>query len=298
MARRPARPGGLVRVGLLAGLLLPLVLAVGLGPAAAARKPAATPPPGARAMWVWTRPAVSTLVSFASSHGVHALFVSVPADLPHATDLAWVRTLAGQASSAGIRLYALGSDTGWIDDPQAAVTWERAALSTGYFAGVHLDIEPWLHADWGTANQSALLGRYLDLLDQVNAATTLPVELDISFWLHTVTAPDGSALDVAVMSRVDAVTVMSYRNTATGADSITGIGAQALATAAAAGIPARLAVETNYLGSDAVSRKQTFSGLRASALTSAMAAVDGAEVGAPAYNGVSVEDYNGWKALK
>lgn len=297
MSRSSTRLGALARVGLLAGLLLPLVLATGLGPASAARR-TTTPAPAARAMWVWTRPAVSTLVSFASSHGVRALFVSVPADLPHATDLAWVRTLAGQASTAGIRLYALGSDTGWIDDPQAAVAWETAALSTGYFAGVHLDVEPWLHADWGTPNQPALLGRYLDLLDQVNAASTLPVELDISFWLHTLAAPDGSPLDVAVMSRVDAVTVMSYRSTATGPDSITDIGAHALATAAAAGIPARLAVETNYLGSDAASRKQTFSGMRASALTSAMAAVDAAEVGAPAYAGISVEDYNGWKVLK
>ena len=48
---------------------------------------------------------------------------------------------------------------------------------------------------------------------------------------------------------------MSYRDTATGPDSISGLGATALAAAAAAGKPARLAVETNDLGSTPVDHR-------------------------------------------
>ena len=142
-----------------------------------------------------------------------------------------------------------------------------------------------------------MLGRYLDLLDRLEAATPLRVEADIAFWLDQVTVA-GERLDEAVLARVDAVTVMSYRNTVTGPDSITGIGAAALAAAARAGKPARLAVETNYLGSDPVSRKQTFHGFTQSQLAAALAAVDGAEAGSSAYAGMAVHDRAGWEALK
>ena len=64
-------------------------------------------------------------------------------------------------------MHALGSETSWIDDVPAALRWQSAALGTGLFDGVHLDVEPWLHADWGGAGQPAMLDRYLDLLDRL-----------------------------------------------------------------------------------------------------------------------------------
>ncbi len=148
------------------------------------------------------------------------LFVSVPADLPTSGQLTWFRTLRTQTTAAGIRVHALGSETSWIDDVPAALRWQSAALGTGLFDGVHLDVEPWLHAAWGGAGQAAMLGRYLDLLDRLEAATPLRVEADIAFWLDQVTVAEGR-LDEAVLARVDAVTVMSYRTTVTGPDSIT-----------------------------------------------------------------------------
>lgn len=259
--------------------------------------PASAAPAPQRAMWVWDRPQVTTLVSFAGSKGVQDLFVAVPGDLPTFGQLIWFRTLRTQTAAAGIRVHALGSATEWIDDVPAALRWESAALGTGLFDGVHLDVEPWLHPAWGGTGQAAMLGRYLDLLDQVEGATALPVEADIAFWLDQVTVPEGR-LDEAVLARVDAVTVMSYRNTVTGPDSITGIGATALDAASRAGKPARLAVETHYLGADAVARKQTFYGFTQTQLATALAAVDSAEAGSPSYAGTAVHDRAGWEALR
>jgi hypothetical protein len=259
--------------------------------------PASAAPPPQRAMWVWDRPQVKTLVSFAGSKGVQDLFVAVPVDLPTSGQLSWFRTLRTQTAAAGIRVHALGSTTEWIDDVPAALRWESAALGTGLFDGVHLDVEPWLHPAWGGTGQAAMLGRYLDLLDRVEGATALPVEADIAFWLDQVTVPEGR-LDEAVLARVDAVTVMSYRNTVTGPDSITGTGAAALDAAARAGKPARLAVETHDLGADAVARKQTFYGSTQAQLTAALAAVDSAEAGSPSYAGTAVQDRAGWEALR
>ena len=76
------------------------------------------------------------------------------------------------------------------------------------------------------------------------------------------------------MTVLDAVTVLSYRNTVTGPDSITDVAASALASADTAGIPCRLAVETQDLGPDPVARKQTFHGLGKAALDHALGEVD------------------------
>ena len=167
-------------------LALLTVLVCSLGSAATA-----APTTPQRAMWVWDRPQVKALVAFATKNGVQDLFVSVPADLPASGQLTWFRTLRTQTTAAGIRVHALGSETSWIDDVPAALRWQSAALGTGLFDGVHLDVEPWLHAAWGGAGQAAMLGRYLDLLDQLEAATPLRVEADIAFWLDEVAVPEG-----------------------------------------------------------------------------------------------------------
>ncbi len=247
---------------------------------------------GPRAMWVWDQPAVTTLVDFATANGVRELFVHVPTS----PDLAWFAALRTRTRAAGIKVQALAAETWWIDSPDAAVAWEQQVRTSNLFDGVHLDIEPWLHPDWHV-DRPALIARYLHLLETVSASS-LPVELDISFWLHEIAAPDGGRLDQAVLNRVDAVTVMSYRDTATGPDSITALGATALAAAAAVGKPARLAVETNYLGSTAVDQKQTFYGERRSRLSRVLDEVDAAEAGTTSYAGVAVHDRRGWAAMK
>lgn len=254
-------------------------------------------PAGPRATWVWGRPSTSTLVSFATGQGVRDLFVSVPWRVTsQPTEMAWLRDLRTRATAAGIRLHALGSETGWVDDHTSALTWQREALSTGLFDGVHLDVEPWLHADWA-GDRTALLRRYLGLLAALAGDTTARVEADISFWLDQ-HAVDGQRVDEAVLARVDAVTVMTYRDTATGEDSISALGEAALAAADRAGKPARLAVETNHLGTDPVSEKQTFAGATRAVLTSAMAAVDAAVRHHPSYAGIAVHDVTGWQALR
>jgi len=139
---------------------------------------------------------------------------------------------------------------------------------------------------------------YLEVLRQLQAVSILPLEADVAFWLETVATSDGRPLDDAVATLVDALTVMSYRTTATGPDSITAVGAHALATGAAHGVPVRLAVETHDLRPDPDWRKQTFFGQRRSTVAVVMAAVDRATAGSTAYRGIAVEDHAGWVALK
>ena len=177
------------------------------------------------------------------------------------------------------------------------MAWADAALSTGLYSGVHVDIEPWQRADWST-DQARVVAGYLDTYDRLQAATALPLEADVPFWLWTLSTADGTAVDAAVLARVDKVTVMSYRDTVTGADSITDVAARTRAAGVATGKPVRLAVETNNLGSDPVSAKQTFYGGTEAAVNTALDQVDAAESGVGSYAGMAVHDYTGYSALR
>ena len=250
-----------------------------------------------RAVWVWDRAPAANLIRFAQSHAVQDLFLAVPDNLPSSEALPWVRAVVDAARPSSIRPHALGGDPGWIDDPAKAVNWQRAALSTGLFVGSHVDLEAWRHPGWET-DRAATVTKYLLTLDVLAAVATVPLEADITFWLHTVLTPNGQPLDAAVLACVDRVTVMSFRNTVTGPDGITEIAAPTLAAARAAGRPVRLAVETSYLGDDPVSRKQTFYGQTSEAMFAAMARVDKVEAPNPSYAGISVQHCAAWAAMR
>src|SRR5689334_14874468 len=106
-------------------------MAVSTPASSAARAERAAAPD--RATWVWNRPDPATLVSFLTSHSVDDVFVSTPGDLASSSDLGWFQRLRTRTRSAGIRMYALGAETSWIDDVPAALAWQRQALATGLF---------------------------------------------------------------------------------------------------------------------------------------------------------------------
>ncbi|MDP9796546.1 hypothetical protein J2S43_005058 [Catenuloplanes nepalensis] len=69
-------------------------------------------------------------------------------------------------------------------------------------------------------HRGTLGARYLSMLDKVRTGATLPIEVDVAFWYGEVTVTGGKNLAAETLKRVDAVTVMSYRNTATGPNSM------------------------------------------------------------------------------
>ncbi|QBR91632.1 hypothetical protein [Nocardioides euryhalodurans] len=275
----------------LAAASLVVLLVVSSAPSSAAPRPG----DGPRAMWVWDRPGVAGLVDFARKQGVRDLFVSTPGHLASSTDLGWFTTLRTRTASAGIRVHALGAEVWWLDDHGAALAWQQQALATGLFDGVHLDVEPWLHPAW-PAESATLLALWADMVGLLADDAVPPVEADVPFWLHEHTVA-GAPADEVLMAAADAVTVMSYRDTATGPDSITGVAATALATARRLGVRIRLAVETRDLGDGPVADKQTFFGESRRLLERTLREVDTATAGHPTYAGISVHDHHGWVAL-
>ena len=105
---------------------------------------------------------------WAVEHHVGELFLAVTADLGQSDDLPRVREVVRRAHDAGVRVSALGGDAGWVDEPEAAQAWLRAAVDVGLFDGVRLDIEVWAHPEWDS-RRGDVVSAYLHLLTTLRA---------------------------------------------------------------------------------------------------------------------------------
>src|SRR5436853_95068 len=90
-----------------------------------------------------------------------------------------LRDFVRAAHAAKIEVHAMhpGDMAEWLDafparlDPKPILDWVDAALRTGLFDGIHLDIEPHSSAAWKTQPLQLAAG-YLDLLRLVRAKGT------------------------------------------------------------------------------------------------------------------------------
>ncbi|BFU41770.1 hypothetical protein [Krasilnikovia sp. MM14-A1004] len=272
-------------VSLLAGVLL-------TASGANASAGAAPAPPGTRAMWLWSDADPTEVVSWATLHDVTEIFTYVDTTVATDGSLPRLRELKRQADLAGVRLSALGGDESWSTDHASALAWQKAVTATKLFAGLHIDVEPYLLPAWNT-NRNATANAYLTLLQRLRDAGPLAVEVDVPFWYGTITI-SGKNLATETLRRASAVTVMSYRDSGTGPNSIYDVSRDWLTRGAAAGKRVRLGAETRPLADCSYC---TFVEEGATALGDALARVDGATRSAPAFNGIAVHDYDGWRAL-
>jgi len=255
-----------------------------------------------RAMWVWDTSTPQATVDLAVSSGISQLFVAIPPNLSTSSRLADITTLSRRARAAGIRVDALGGDPTWVDNASWVVTyWLKPAKSSGLFTGIHIDVEPYSLPAW-TTKQSTVVASYLTLLDKLGAnAGSYPIEADIPFWFDTVAARSStgaaSTLDREIMKRTAGVTVMAYRNTATGPDGTLDIASTALAAGVSLGKPVRLGQETTYLGDTAAERKQTFFGWTRSDMETQLALVDSGAAAYATYAGLAIHDASGYAAM-
>ena len=254
-------------------------------------------PAAARAMWVWDTSNPQAVVTLATSRGIGQLYAAVPTNVGTSPKLAELRSLVTLADAAGLRVDALGGDPGWIDNPSAVVrTWLKPALATGLFTGVHIDMEPYNTPAW-TTNRKAVVKRYLATLDAFQAAAgNTPIEADIPFWFDEIPA-NGSTFDREVMKRTDAVTVMAYRRKADGVDGSIALSANEVRAGAELGRPVRIGQETNHLGDDPVSVKQTFHGQTRSQMESQLSLVLAAYAGSPSFAGLAIHDAIGYAGI-
>ena len=275
-----------------------IVAAVGASDSTSARAADVVPSPRlARAMWVWDTSDPQAVVSLAVNQGIGQLYAAVPPHVDTSPQLAQLRDLSQRAAAAGLRVDALGGDPTWVTNQSWVVTnWLRPALATGLFTGVHVDIEPYTLSAWSTS-QASVVKQWLATLDTLRtAAGTSPLEADIPFWLDQITV-NGSALDAEVIRRTSGVTVMAYRNTASGTDGSIALSAHEVQAGQQLGRPVRVGVETDYLGADPTETKQTFYGFTRAAMETQLAQITTAYAGSTAYAGLAIHDAAGYAAM-
>lgn len=281
------------RSGLVAAVLMMAAAALAVPEVSTAGKVRMTAMPAAtRAMWLWGDNPATEVVSWAARQGVSEIFVHVSPSVLVNGDLARLQDMRAQAGAKKIKLYALGGDTSWVTDHRAALAWQKTALKTGLFAGVHLDVEPYLLTAWST-DQQATLKSFLSLLDKMRAATSLPFEADVPFWYGEYQVGNKNFAD-EVLRRVTAVTVMSYRDSGTGPNSIVAVGEDWLDRGAVQAKRVRLAAETETLPDCA---HCTFHEEGATVLAAELAKVDAATRTEPAFGGIAVHRYGTWRTL-
>ncbi len=245
-----------------------------------------------RAAWVWFPDDPAQIVADAGRRGVDELFVHVTPGLRAPGERSRLADLHARASAAGITLQALGGDPAWTTDHRAALRWQRAALATGWFTGSHVDVEPWGTAEWQRpGHRTQMVGDWLRVLAKLQRDSALPLEVDVTYNCHQIAAPGHGTMASRVLAIADAVTVMSYRDTAA---QVLATGSTMIALGESAGTPVRLSVDTRP---SATEPHTTFSEEGAAALDTALDAVDAA-VTSPVYRGMAVHDEQGWTWLE
>ncbi|WP_412735026.1 hypothetical protein [Krasilnikovia sp. MM14-A1259] len=260
--------------------------------AVAGPAPARAAAPG-RAMWLWNRADPAAVITWAKANDVREIFAFVEPNVASSGDLPRLKDLKKRADRAGIALSALGGEPGWVFDVAAARAWQKSALGTKLFARSHVDVEPYVLNAW-SADQAGTVAALLRLFDDLQADDARPLEVDVPFWYDTIAAEGGTLAD-AVLARVDAVTVMSYRDTATGPNSMMDVGSDMLLRGGAAGIPVRLGAETAALPDCPYC---TFAEEGRQQLDATLDDVDQAAAGYPAFAGIAVHHYGSWSTLR
>jgi hypothetical protein len=243
-----------------------------------------------RGLWVWQDVKPAPVVSFADDHRVTRLWLATPSD-PTAADRARLTKTVRLGKHHRVRVSALGGSPRWAMHPHWALDWAERALDVAPFAGLHVDVEPYSLNRWDTDRRRVVTG-YLRMLDQLHE---LPgrLEVDVPFWFGTIKAR-GHTLADEVLTRVDAVTVMSYRDEATGTNGILAVSRDWLRRGARADIPVRLGAETNELSDCTYC---TFYEEGSAALNREQRQVTRRLAGQPAFAGVAVHDLVGWRGL-
>lgn len=128
----------------------------------------------------------------------------------------------------GIKVYALDGSPIWVSSEgyqkqDQLMAWlgsyQQKSATHQQFAGIHLDVEPYLNSGWET-NREQTIKLYQDLLIRAKEHAThlgLPLEVDMPFWFDGISYSNqygDGILAEWVIDQVESVTIMAYRDTA------------------------------------------------------------------------------------
>jgi hypothetical protein len=191
------------------------------------------------ATWVWDLNALldgsggspDDVVAFLREREVKYVYLHTDDNMTRGETNDRFRSFIRKAGQAGIEVHALGGERDWVlpdkrsrlhDFLARVAEYNDSAQPEERFTGIHLDVEPYLLKQWKTDPES-VVRHWIGMMDEFTSFARmrgLETGVDLPFWLDRVpaSAEDGEAvtLDRWMMSAVDSVALMSYRDQAGG----------------------------------------------------------------------------------
>lgn len=188
-----------------------------------------------KGIWLWETHYVTSkdVIAFCKASNINLLFLHIDTSVPHTTYQTFLKT----AYDNGIEVHALGGRSKWAlteyrNELDAFINWvkyyQTSAPSTERFKGVNLDIEPYTLPEW-TSDEPGTISQWMDAVKHMIAqfrSTNIPMSIGASVphWLSTRLVPNTTeTLSHWMISKYDYLAIMSYRNIATGSNSVVSI---------------------------------------------------------------------------
>ncbi|MGG3450505.1 amidase [Domibacillus aminovorans] len=181
-----------------------------------------------RATWLWNPWMIVSdeagTIAFLESKQLNKVYVQIDYDI----SLNVYRSFIEKASVRGIKVYALDGAPDWVapkgyTSQNQLMNWlgnyQKGSTAIQKFAGVHLDIEPYLYSGWKT-KQAETIKSYQALLVKAKNSTTalnLSLEVDLPFWFDEISFKNtygNGLLAEWVIAKTNSVTIMAYRDSA------------------------------------------------------------------------------------
>ncbi|TDF90509.1 hypothetical protein [Paenibacillus piri] len=287
-------------------MIITLVLLLGTFITAWSALAAPLPSGKPKATWLWDTSLITTttgrnqIIQFAKNQQISRIYLQVNPDLAKSAYRNMIKTAAGN----NIEVYALDGAPKWaLPENRGQIasliswvkTYNASVVTNERFAGIQLDVEPYLLPEW-SSDQSGTAQKWLDSLtyfhDETKKAPALSTSAALPFWLDSVPLSSGVALGEDLIAKLDEVALMSYRDEG---NAIADLVKEELAWGDKYGKKVWLSLETNPVPDTPYI---TFYEKGRAEMDKQMARVDELVKAHPSYAGIAVHDYTGWRDLK
>ncbi|KAA9032383.1 amidase [Niallia endozanthoxylica] len=258
-----------------------------------------------RATWLWNPWMIVNdeegTLAFLESKQVNKVYVQIDREIP----MKIYQSFITLASAKGIEIYALDGAPDWVapkgtTNQNKLFNWlknyQNGSTSEQKFAGIHLDVEPYLYNGW-TTNQAATIKSYQALLSKAKtdaSGMNLPLEADMPFWFDEIIYRNTygkGMLAEWVIANTDSVTIMAYRD---GASMIMDIVENEINLAGQYGKSLVIGVET---GQTDEGEGITFFEEGEAFMNGELKAVSNHYAGSPGFKGIAVHHAGSWMEL-
>ncbi|GFR34594.1 hypothetical protein [Thermobrachium celere] len=176
--------------------------------------------------WLWDTSKIvqipDDVIKFLNKNGFNEVYVQIDQSLNYSHYSYFIKN----ANKFGIKVYALEGNPNWTLKSKRVqldkflnwvVKYNNSKANDEKFYGIHLDSEPYLLDLWNINRNQAVL-EYMDYISYIKnfaVKNKLNISVDMPFWFDEILLLNkGMSLAEYVISKVDSVNIMAYRDRA------------------------------------------------------------------------------------